>query len=83
MRCLHVCVLIAAVLLAVVSQTRKETFSIIWNVLSPGIDAELAPVKSNLLAGVHGNVLELGCALGVNLKYYDPKVNMFLFAVLY
>ena len=43
--------------------------------LSPRVDVALTPIKQELLKDVHGDVLEIGCAYGVNLKYYTKPVR--------
>jgi SAM-dependent methyltransferase len=67
-----------AVLLAVLVHARSRTmrqqqFAALWKFLSPRADSETSNRKRALLAGVGGDVVEIGPGVGANAAYFDPS----------
>jgi hypothetical protein len=56
-----------------INQHHKEVFSAFWGLLSPSVDANIAPIKAQLFSDVKGRVLEIGCGFGTTFKYLNSK----------
>ena len=44
-------------------------------VVGPAMEHEISPLREELLAGLHGRVLEVGAGNGLNFAHYPPSVS--------
>lgn len=43
--------------------------------IAPAMERELSPLRRELLAGLHGRVLEVGAGNGLSFAHYPPSVS--------
>jgi ubiquinone/menaquinone biosynthesis C-methylase UbiE len=54
---------------------RHPIFARAWTALSHAAEGELRPLRAELVAGLHGRVLEVGAGNGLNFVHYPPTVR--------